>query len=97
MLNISFYLREPQGERATPIVMRLVLEGYVTSLRHSRELGATKGRGLGRPRLTIMAISRNKTEKAFLRYIKLEASDHAKLLKAHWEREKLTSQMTGGS
>ncbi len=27
MLNISFYLREPQAERVTPIIMRLVLQG----------------------------------------------------------------------
>src|SRR5260221_7419029 len=27
MLNISFYLREPQAEKETPIIMRLVLRG----------------------------------------------------------------------
>ena len=39
----------------------------------------------GTPTLTIMAITGHKTEKAFLRYIKLNSSDHARLLKAHWE------------
>jgi hypothetical protein len=44
------------------------------------------------PTLTIMAITGHKTEKAFLRYIKLVASDHAKLLKAHWDQRKLESR-----
>jgi Phage integrase SAM-like domain/Phage integrase family len=43
----------------------------------------------GTPTLTIMAITGHKTEKAFLRYIKLVPSDHARLLKDHWERRKL--------
>ncbi|WP_229688987.1 hypothetical protein [Puia dinghuensis] len=40
------------------------------------------------PTLTIMAITRHRTEKAFLRYIRLVPSDHARLLKAHWEKRK---------
>lgn len=40
----------------------------------------------GTPTLTIMAITGHKTEKAFLRYIKLNSADHAKLLKDHWEK-----------
>jgi hypothetical protein len=43
----------------------------------------------GTPTLTIMAITGHKTEKAFLRYIKLVPSDHARLLKEHWEKRKL--------
>lgn len=39
----------------------------------------------GTPTLTIMAITGHKTEKAFLKYIKLNSSDHARLLKAHWD------------
>ena len=39
----------------------------------------------GTPTLTIMAITGHKTEKAFLKYIKLNSADHAKLLKAHWD------------
>lgn len=38
------------------------------------------------PSITIMAITGHKTEKAFMRYIKLNSTDHAKLLKLHWER-----------
>jgi Phage integrase SAM-like domain/Phage integrase family len=45
----------------------------------------------GTPTLTIMAITGHKTEKAFLRYIKLVPSDHARLMKAHWERRKLAA------
>jgi len=48
----------------------------------------------GTPTLTIMAITGHKTEKVFLRYIKLVASDHARLLKAHWEKRRLASQVT---
>jgi hypothetical protein len=43
----------------------------------------------GTPTLTIMAITGHKTEKAFLRYIKLVPSEHARLLKDHWEKRKL--------
>ena len=40
----------------------------------------------GTPTVTIMAITGHKTEKAFLRYIKLSKNEHAKLLKLHWEK-----------
>jgi integrase len=40
----------------------------------------------GTPTITIMAITGHKTEKAFMRYIKLNSTDHAKLLKLHWEK-----------
>lgn len=36
--------------------------------------------------LTIMSISGHKTEKAFLRYIKVTQAEHAELLKAAWDR-----------
>jgi integrase len=39
----------------------------------------------GTPTITIMAITGHRTEKAFLRYIKLNPTDHAQLLKKHWE------------
>lgn len=38
------------------------------------------------PSITIMAITGHKTEKAFMRYIKLTPKDQAQLLKLHWER-----------
>jgi len=38
--------------------------------------------------LTIMAIAGHKTEKSFLRYIRLTSSEHTKLLKGHWDERK---------
>ena len=40
----------------------------------------------GTPTITIMAITGHRTEKAFMRYIKLNPTDHAQLLKLHWEK-----------
>ncbi|MFL5739874.1 MAG: site-specific integrase [Flavisolibacter sp.] len=40
----------------------------------------------GTPTLTIMAITGHKTEKAFLKYIKLTPTEHAKLLKLQWNK-----------
>jgi integrase len=40
----------------------------------------------GTQTVTIMAITGHKTEKAFLRYIKLTPKEHAKLLKTEWEK-----------
>ncbi len=42
----------------------------------------------GAPILTIMAITGHKTEKSFLRYIKISPSEHAKILKIHWGKTK---------
>lgn len=42
----------------------------------------------GTPSLTIMAITGHKTEKSFLRYIKLTPNEHAKLLKIHWQNRR---------
>lgn len=39
----------------------------------------------GTPSLSIMAISGHKTEKAFLRYIKIKSIDHAKIIQEKWE------------
>jgi integrase len=38
------------------------------------------------PSITIMAITGHKTERAFMRYIKLTPNEHAKLLKLHWDK-----------
>ena len=43
----------------------------------------------GTPSITIMAITGHRTEKAFLKYIKLTPNDHAKLMKLHWEKRAL--------
>ena len=40
----------------------------------------------GVPSITIMNITGHRTEVAFLKYIKVTPSEHAKILKEHWER-----------
>lgn len=42
----------------------------------------------GTPPLTIMAITGHRTEKSFLRYIRISPSDHAKILAMEWEKRK---------
>jgi hypothetical protein len=44
----------------------------------------------GTPSITIMAITGHKSEAAFLKYIKLTPSEHAKLLKDHWTKRQST-------
>lgn len=48
----------------------------------------------GTPTLTMMAITGHKTEKSFLRYIKLTSSEHTKLLKGHWEERKTKTALS---
>jgi len=45
----------------------------------------------GTPTITIMAITGHKTEKAFLKYIRVTPSEHAKILKLSWEKRKQTN------
>ena len=40
----------------------------------------------GTPSITIMAITGHKTEKAFLKYIKVRPKEHAEKMKSLWER-----------
>lgn len=42
----------------------------------------------GTPPLTIMAITGHKTEKSFLRYIRISPTEHAKILAMEWEKRK---------
>lgn len=42
----------------------------------------------GTPTITIMAISGHKTEKSFMRYIKVTPKEHAKLLQLSWDKRK---------
>lgn len=41
----------------------------------------------GVPPITIMAITGHKTEKAFMKYIKVSSSDHAKIMQGVWDRQ----------
>lgn len=40
----------------------------------------------GTPTITIMAITGHRTESAFMKYIKLTPTEHAKILKMHWQK-----------
>ncbi len=42
---------------------------------------------MGIPAITIMQITGHKTEKAFMRYIKLTSKEHAKIMKMHWDKQ----------
>jgi integrase len=44
----------------------------------------------GTPSMSIMAISGHKTEKAFLRYIKVKSIDHATIIKEKWDANRKT-------
>ena len=41
----------------------------------------------GIPVITIMAITGHKTEKAFLRYIKVTPDEHAKIMMGYWQEQ----------
>lgn len=47
----------------------------------------------GTPPLIIMAITGHKSEKAFLRYIRISPSEHAKILKMHWDKRRETKDL----
>ncbi|GEO09488.1 site-specific integrase [Segetibacter aerophilus] len=61
------------------------LKWEILSSHTARRSFATNEYLAGTPSITIMAITGHKTEKAFLRYIKLTPNEHAKLLKLHWQ------------
>lgn len=50
----------------------------------------------GTPVISIMAISGHKTEKAFMKYIKLTPNEHAKILSLSWESRKETKRIPLG-
>ena len=54
----------------------------------ARRSFATNQFRAGLPSLTIMSITGHKTEKAFLKYIKVTPSEHAQIMKDHWEKRK---------
>jgi integrase len=51
----------------------------------ARRTFATNEYLAGTPAVTIMQVTGHKTEKAFLRYIRLTPREHAKLLQMHWQ------------
>jgi integrase len=60
----------------------------------ARRSFATNEFKAGTPTLTIMAITGHKTEKAFLKYIKVTSKEHAQILKATWAKRLKTKAKT---
>jgi integrase len=52
----------------------------------ARRSFATNSYRLGIPSITIMAVTGHKTEKDFLKYIKVSPEDHAKIFEAFWSK-----------
>ena len=52
----------------------------------ARRSFATNQFKAGIPSLTIMARTGHKTEKDFLRYIKVTPKEHANIMKLHWDK-----------
>lgn len=86
-------------ELKTPVTITYTKGGVKTTITVSkwalisthtaRRSFATNEYLAGTPVITIMAITGHKTEKAFLRYIKLTPDEHARLLKMHWDKRNL--------
>ena len=70
------------GIRITKKVMKCDLITTHTA----RRSFATNQFKAGIPSLTIMAITGHKTEKDFLRYIKVTPKEHANIMKLHWDK-----------
>lgn len=74
------------GERQT----RTVEKWNLVSTHTARRSFATNEYLAGTPTLTIMAITGHKTEKAFLKYIRVTPDQHAKILQGIWADRKET-------
>ncbi|GAB4036700.1 site-specific integrase [Spirosoma gilvum] len=67
-------------------VVRSVEKWQLVSTHTARRSFATNMYLLGVPAITIMRITGHKTEKAFMRYIKLDEEQHAKIIAMHWQK-----------
>ena len=68
---------------------KMVKKYEIVSTHTARRSFATNLFLQGLPPYTIMKITGHRTEKAFLRYIKVSAKEHARILKQHWQRLQL--------
>ncbi|GAB4007184.1 site-specific integrase [Spirosoma migulaei] len=68
-------------------VFRSVEKWQLVSTHTARRSFATNMYLLGVPAITIMRITGHKTEKAFMRYIKLDEEQHAKIIALHWQKQ----------
>ena len=97
-------LEDKKGKKLLPCLNEIVsktftkggvklIESYqkweLLSSHTARRSFATNEYLAGTPTITIMAITGHKTEKAFLKYIKLTPNEHAKLLKIHWQKRQM--------
>ncbi|GAB2605666.1 site-specific integrase [Spirosoma areae] len=71
------------GKRVTKIQKKWEL----VSTHTARRSFATNMYLLGIPAMTIMQITGHRTEKAFMRYIKLDREQHAKVMALHWQKQ----------
>ncbi|RYF58179.1 MAG: site-specific integrase [Cytophagaceae bacterium] len=75
-------------------VMRTVEKWEIVSTHTARRSFATNMYVLGVPAITIMKITGHKTEKAFMRYIKLDEEQHAQIIAQHWQKQVTNSSLT---
>lgn len=68
-------------------VVRTLEKWQLVSTHTARRSFATNMYLLGVPVITIMRITGHKTEKAFMRYIKLDEEQHAKIIALHWQKQ----------
>ncbi len=68
-------------------VIRTVEKWQLVSTHTARRSFATNMYVLGVPAITIMRITGHKTEKAFMRYIKLDEEQHAQIIALHWQKQ----------
>ncbi|KAB7731081.1 tyrosine-type recombinase/integrase [Rudanella paleaurantiibacter] len=69
-------------------VIKSVEKWQLVSTHTARRSFATNMYLLGIPALTIMQITGHRTEKAFMKYIKLDREQHAKVMALHWQNQR---------
>lgn len=84
LLNVKFSKAITKGGSA---VTEIFQKWELLTTHTARRSFATNQYLSGVPNVTIMAITGHKTEKSFLKYIKLTSKEHAKLMKLHWDSE----------
>lgn len=85
-------LCEPASKTRTQGGMKLTTnysKWEIISTHTARRTFATNAYLQGVPTVTIMAVTGHKTEKAFLKYIKVTPKEHAKIMAAIWNKNKM--------
>ena len=72
-------------------VVRSYEKWQLVSTHTARRSFATNMYLMGVPSITIMRITGHRSEKAFMRYIKLDEEQHAKIIAQHWQKQLETS------